>query len=64
MPCLQGEQHPSHKLTAEDVLAIRGSYIPGVITLADLANSYSVSKQTVSEILNGRSWRWLIEGTS
>jgi hypothetical protein len=44
---------PHHKLAAEDVLAIRASYVPGVITLADLANCYHVSKQTISVILTG-----------
>lgn len=64
MPCLRGEQHPSRKLTAGDVLSIRASYVPGVITLADLARCHHVSKQTISVILQGKSWRHLKEGTS
>lgn len=64
MPVLQGEQHPHHKLTAGEVLTIRASYIPGLITLADLAKCYGVSKQTISVILSGKSWGWLTEGTS
>lgn len=64
MPLLHGEQHPHHKLTADDVLAIRATYVPGAVTLADLAERYGVSKQTISVILSGKSWGWLIEGTS
>ncbi|WP_104172562.1 hypothetical protein [Arthrobacter sp. Y81] len=62
MPLLRGEQHPHHRLTADDVLSIRASYIPGVNTLADLARCHHVSKQTISVILQGKTWSHL-EGT-
>lgn len=64
MPCLRGEQHPSRKLLTEDVLSIRASYMPGVITLADLARQHHVSKQTISTILQGKTWSHLNEGIS
>lgn len=64
MPCLRGEQHPSRKLMADDVLTIRASYIPGTISMADLASCYHVSRQTISVILQGKTWGHLKEGVS
>lgn len=64
MPRLRGEQHPRRKLTTEDVLTIRASYSPGTTRMADLAKCHRVSKQTVSLILNGKTWRHLNEGVS
>lgn len=60
MPCLRGEQHPSRKLTTEDVIAIRISYVPGRVSMADLAGHYRVSRQTISVILQGRTWGHLL----
>lgn len=62
MPRLRGEQHPRHRLTSHEVLTIRASYIPGTIRMADLARSHHVSKQTVSVILQGKTWGHLQEG--
>lgn len=62
MPRLRGEQHSLHKLSAEDVLAIRASYVPGAVRMADLAEEYDVSTSTISCILNGKTWDWLGEG--
>lgn len=64
MPRLRGEQHPRRKLTAEDVLTIRSSYVPGTIRMADLARHHHVSTQTVSTILNGKTWQHLEQGIS
>lgn len=64
MPRLRGEQHPLHKLTTEDVLTIRSSYVPGATRMADLAKCHHVSKTTVSLILNGKTWQHLNEGAS
>lgn len=57
MPLLKGEQHPHHRLTTTDVRAIRTDYVPGLVTLADLAGRYHVSTQTISVILRGKTWR-------
>lgn len=57
MPRLQGEQHPLHKLTAEQVRTIRAGYTPGLVTYAALAAEHGVSKQTISRVLAGHTWR-------
>jgi hypothetical protein len=64
MPCLRGEHNPKHKLTTDEVLTIRASYIPGTIRMADLASHHHVSKQTISTILQGKTWSHLMEGIS
>lgn len=62
MPCLRGEHNPKHKLSTEDVLTIRASYIPGAVRMADLADCYRVSTQTISVILQGKTWGHLNQG--
>lgn len=64
MPCLRGEHNPKHKLTADDVLTIRASYVPGTISMAELARCYRVSTQNISVILQGKTWGHLNEGIS
>ena len=61
MPHVQGEDHPLHKLTAGAVAEIRGCYLPGHITMAELAELYDVSIQTISRILSGHTWAHLVE---
>lgn len=61
MPKLRGEQHPLRKLSAEDVLAIRANYVPGLVTLAELGEQYGVSIQTISTIVQNKTWAWLNE---
>lgn len=64
MPCLRGEHNPKHKLTAADVHDIRASYVPGTTRMSDLAQSYRVSTQNISVILQGKTWTHLMKGTS
>ncbi|MDR6506477.1 hypothetical protein J2805_002175 [Arthrobacter oryzae] len=59
MPHLQGEEHPRHKLTAEQVREIRGRYSPGITTQAELATEYRTSRQLISQILNRQVWTHL-----
>jgi hypothetical protein len=54
---LQGEKRYNAKLTATDVLIIRN--LDGYVPHHELANSYGVSRQTVSDAIAGRTWRWL-----
>lgn len=43
---------------------IRASYIPGTVSMANLAGCYRVSRQTISVILQGKTWNHLTEGIS
>lgn len=56
MPSLQGEPHPSAKLTDDAVRAIRASYSPGLISQRDLAELFGVTQQMIARILTGRAW--------
>lgn len=53
-----GELHPSHKLTAQQVVAIRQRYAAGEQQI-DLAAEYGVAFQTVSMIVLRKTWRHL-----
>lgn len=57
-PNTQGVRHGRHKLTDEQVLAIRRSADPGKV----LAERYGVNKSCVSKIRTGKSWRHLTAG--
>ena len=48
-----GEDAPTHKLTTEQVLAIRVSQLPGV----DLSRMYGVGPMEISRIRRGLRWR-------
>lgn len=56
VPRLRGEGMPVHKLTEEDVRAIRARYIPHVVTLDQLADEYGVSNPTIHAIIHRRKW--------
>lgn len=49
---LNGERRPQHKLTADDVRAIRAARSPRF-----LARKYGVASETVRLIRRGKSWR-------
>jgi len=51
----RGEKHPSAKLTAEQVLAIRNSEK----SQKELAEEYEVARETISQIINRRKWKHL-----
>jgi len=54
---LSGEDHPAHKLTAEDVLEIRR--IRRHYSLSELAAVYGVSRRTIHMAATGQTWRLL-----
>jgi hypothetical protein len=54
---LQGEDHLSAKLTAEDVIEIRGRYSNGGCYANDLAREYNVNPSTIERIINGKTWK-------
>jgi hypothetical protein len=56
-PRLAGEQAPRAKLTAEQVAAIRASYVPRLVSHRALARAYGVSGATIGALLRGESWR-------
>lgn len=53
----RGEDHGRHKLTAEEVIAIRHT----LGTCCEIGEFYGVSAATVSMIQNGRTWTHLKE---
>ena len=56
----RGERHPGHKLTAEEVRAIRRLRGTGS-TLRSIGEQFGVSLQTVHDIAARKSWRHLDE---
>lgn len=52
---VQGEQHPFHKITADDVRAIRAGISAGA-TQMDMARRYGVSKAVVRRIVVRHAW--------
>lgn len=51
----RGEAQPAHKLTREDVFAIRASSEPNSV----LAERYGVDRSHIKGIKSGRKWGWL-----
>lgn len=55
---LKGERINTNKLSRDDVIYIRSSVKSGVSRVV-LSDKFQVSYSTISDIYNGRSWRWL-----
>ena len=53
----RGERQWQSKLTAEDVVAIRG--LGGTMTQKAVASRYGVHPETIGYVLRGGSWGWL-----
>jgi len=53
--CNQGEDHPSAKLTAEDVRLMRQLYAED-ISVADIAEKFEVSWATAYDAISYRTW--------
>lgn len=53
---LSGERNPAHKLTPEDVAALRGRRTAGE-SIADLSVAFGISKSQTNRIVRGESWR-------
>lgn len=56
---INGEKHPSCKLTDNEVLAIHGLYLSGM-TLTTISKLYNVTIATISYIVNGINWNHLL----
>jgi len=56
----RGEGNGRSRLTEEDVLEIRKRYGANEITQRDLARELGVSDETISEIVNRKTWDWLL----
>ena len=55
----KGEQHHSARLTAAQVLEIRALASTGEHSCADLARRSPASRQTIQDIVTGRTWKHL-----
>ena len=52
----KGEQSGQARLTTRDVLNIRNTYIPYIVTQQQLADQYGVHRLTVHNIINRHGW--------
>ena len=55
-----GEHNPGHKLTLEEVKAIRAMYDKGDTTQAEIAKFYQVSQPTINMVVNRKRWTHLL----
>jgi len=53
----KGERHHKSKLNRDDVITIKLLYSKGKHTLKDIGNMFNVHNSTISEIINGVSWK-------
>lgn len=56
LSCIDGERHPSAKLTDEDVINIRRARSAG-LTHTLIASYYDMSITAIQSICNGRNWK-------
>ncbi len=56
----KGSLNPTSKLTEEQVLAIRKKYSEGGASHRALASEFGVGKATITRILTGKNWGWLM----
>lgn len=55
----RGEQNGSAKLTESEVLEIRGLWAETELLQREIAKLFGVKRQTIGDIVNGRTWEWL-----
>ena len=55
-----GERNPFAKLTASEVLEIRRNYKGYYGQVAAMARRYRVNRASISNIILGRKWKWLV----
>lgn len=53
----KGEQNKAAIITVKEVLEIRKRYAAGGITQKQLAKEYGIKRETVTSIVNRRSWK-------
>ena len=56
----KGSLNPTSKLTENQVLAIRKKYREGESSHRALASEFGVGKATITRILSGKNWGWLL----
>jgi hypothetical protein len=59
---LRGESHPAHKLTEEQVNAIRKLWKLGHRNIKVLARNNGVSPANIRRIIRGETWTHLLVG--
>ena len=59
-----GERSCTSKLKEADVLEIRDAYSSGAATQAELAKRFSVSRSTIKDVVNFRTWNPAYMGTN
>lgn len=59
---LRGESHPQHKLTEDQVKAIRKLWAVGHRNIRVLARNNGVSPANIRKIVKGETWTHLIYG--
>jgi hypothetical protein len=52
-----GSQHPTAKLTEEDVRTIRAMVASGQVTQADFARRYGVSANLIAQVVHKKIWK-------
>ncbi len=55
----KGATHGSHKLTEEDILAIRARYARGGVLKRELADAYGVTPTQTGNIISHKHWKHL-----
>lgn len=60
----RGETHGCHKLSEEDVIAIRNEYVPGIVTLQFLAVKYGVTISSIQLIVKYKIWKHVTKDAS
>lgn len=53
----RGERVGGSKLTEHEILAIRAMYVPRKVSLTQVAKKFGIAFQTVSKIVNAKSWK-------
>jgi len=54
-----GELNPSHKLTIENVIEIKKLWSLGDYTTTSLGKKFNISRQSIADIVYGRTWKHL-----
>lgn len=56
----KGQRVASSKLTEKQICQIRNMYVPGQVSLAEVAVEFGIAFQTVSKIVNRKTWKHII----
>jgi predicted XRE-type DNA-binding protein len=56
----EGELHPNHKLTNEQIFEIKKLLVEGNLSQAKIAILFNVQGNAISRIKNGKTWKHII----